>query len=629
MRFFFTHRFAGLCYTFTFICLLLTGSGEAQVFVAERPTETLLFRSGGFATGDYDNDSLPDLFLMEHWRSTIALLHNEGNGRFTDQTAIIQLDIPGTKFGGAAFGDYDHDGDLDLFVPVWGAPSRLLRNDRGRFVDATIKAGLPDGMESRNAVWLDYNRDGDLDLNVQVSTSSLGEVANTLYRNNGDGTFTDVSKETGLNLRLRGGINNGGVVAADFSGDGWPDLYIGIEQEPNRLFLNTGQGRFVDATTDEIGDPGTASGVTIGDIDNDGDLEIFQATNPFVIGIFEGDETTVQFRSFMLLNLGEGLFLDATEGVGLVPQNNKFISEPLRLADMDNDGDLDLLTGSSVLKPGGLFEESHFFFVNGGDGTFVDRTTSSGLRNVGGGLSFGDYNGDGSLDVIFGCCFSSSRSYFFSPLYVNTGNARHYLQVELVGTESDRNGIGSRLIMTAGDLRQMREILGGLGNDQDELVAHFGLGEHALVERLEIHWPSGQVDALHDVPVDQKIRVVEGREEYYVVHPPLWENTFPDTVVIGEKVELMATVQPALFEPGAEIKRVSADFSNIGGPGTVPLEEGEEGIYRLETTAFEVESSIGFQTISILIEQVTSLGPYWTSLSKDIYARSTQLPSGY
>jgi hypothetical protein len=190
-----------------------------------------------------------------------------------------------------------------------------------------------------------------------------------------------------------------------------------------------------------------------------------------------------------LLNLGDGQFLDATEGVGLAGLGNLDLYEA-RLADIDNDGDLDLMTGDPT-----------FLFLNNGDGRFTETSENTGLDQDGfWALSFGDYDGDGFLDLFTG-----------TALYRNQGNDNHWLRVELVGTESNRNGIGAQLTATAGDLRQIREIYGGMGFSQDEGVAHFGLGQRTQVERLEIRWPSGQVDELEDIPADQKIRVFEGQ----------------------------------------------------------------------------------------------------------------------
>jgi len=595
-------RLIRLCYAFFFGSLVLAGPGETQTFFTKDALNDSPFWMRGIGWGDYDNDGWPDLLFSENAnKGRIKLLKNAGNGPFIDQTVVIQADIlPGRKGGGVIFGDYDNDGDLDLYVSVGfgekqGVINMLLRNDRGIFKDVTVEAGLTDVQPTDNAIWLDYDRDGNIDL--YTGDQGGPEIRNNLYRNTGDGTFTDVTVEAGLDVQLhpQGGGSNGGMAAGDFNDDGWPDLYMGVYDAPNRLFLNNGQGGFQDATTSEIADEGEAFGVAVGDIDNNGTLEIFQAAGGGIEGVF---------RSLMLLNRGEGVFLDVTEGVGLSALG---AAQTLGsgLADIDNDGDLDLL----VAYP-------HILFVNNGDGTFTDRTAQSGIEDVALTVSLGDYDLDGFLDVWFG-----TDADYFNPslgrLYRNQGNENHYLRVELVGIESNRNGIGARLMATAGDVQQMREIFGGRGYEQDEMVAHFGLGERTQVDQLKIRWPSGQVDVLTDIPADQKVRIIEGQGRYHVVQPPSWVRAPPGSLVVGSTVDLKATVQPARFEEGAEITRVRADLSPLGGSDAVPLTDVGDGTYRLEST-LTVDVPSGHRPLSLLIDQTTSLGPYWSRLSKSI-----------
>ena len=569
----------------------------------------LAFTSRSIAFGDYDNDGRPDLFCAENFRfKRIALLHNEGNGRFVDRTDAIQADIPPQdKGGGAIFGDYDNDGDLDLFVPVgaWQSENRalnvLLRNDEGIFTDVTLEAGLEDRLPTDNAIWLDYDRDGHIDLYtgnpaIESGTGSLKDwegdptVRSKLHRNNGDGTFADVTEQVGLDMAFHpkfGGFSEG-LVAGDFNDDGWPDLYVAVGQAPNRLFLNDGHGRFEDATTSEIGDPGDAFGVAVGDIDNDGDLDIFQAA---------GGTTSISGqRSLMLMNLGKGIFIDVTDAVGL-SQMMTNCANPV-LADIDNDGDLDLVIakGKDVERP----SDSRGLFMNNGDGTFTTPPSLYGLSPYDGGggyLSVGDYTGNGFLDI-----------WFERSVSRNHGNDNHGLRVELVGLASNRNGIGARLVATSGDLQQMREILGGNGYNQDEMVAHFGLGERTQVDQLEIRWPSGQVDVLTDIPADQKIRVIEGQSTYHPVEPTAWITPLPSILIAGAANPVSAVLRPALFESQAQISRVTADLSELGGPDSVPLREVGDGTYRLEV---ELTPDPGVKELSLSIEQITAAGSRW------------------
>ena len=583
-----------------YFTIFLAGPSDAQTVFADVTDQVDISRqiqARATTFGDYDNDGYPDLFFVETNR--LMLYHNEGNGIFAEGNAAIQAEISPKEMGsGALFGDYDNDGDLDLFVPFGNFSSlqremnMLLRNDRGVFVNVAEEAGLTDALPTDNAIWLDYDRDGHIDL----FTGNLAfwpedpTVRNKLYRNEGDGTFTDATEAAGLNIEFhpRFGGTHGGMSAGDFNDDGWPDLYVAVFGDRNRLFLNDGAGGFVDVTTNEIDDPGEVSGIAIGDINNDGSLEIFQGAGRSSGG---GD---IPFRSLLLLNLGEGTFLDVTESVNLPG----LTSNPagVNMADVDNDGDLDLLTAFP-----------HSLFLNDGSGIFIDSTAFSGIGSrVALTVSFASYDLDGFLDVAFGA----------GGLWRNRGNGNHWLRVELVGVESNRNGIGSRLIATSDDLRQMREILGGLGYNQDELVAHFGLGERTQVDKLEIRWPSGQVDVLTDIPADQKIRVFEGREEYHVVEPTVWES-LSDSLVAETTVDFEAAVRPALFERDAEITRVVADLSAFGGAAEVPLAAVGEGVYRLEAALLMGEST-GFKTLAMMIDQATSLGNYWTKLSREI-----------
>ena len=577
--------------------LLWVTGGHAQTLY-HSVSELLPFGSFGRATaiGDYDNDGWPDL-LASGTDGRLRLSHNEHGIWFSDAGhRMAQVQFPETRSGGGTiFGDYDNDGDLDVFAPIGsynGNPSLnvLLRNDRGVFTDVTLSAGLTDVHTSDNAIWLDYDLDGHLDLYVGNGAFRVEDPStrNLLYHNNGDGTFRDATVEAGLDVQFHptAGGSNGSMLAGDFDGDGSPDLYVGVFREANRLFLNDGAGAFRDATSGEIGGEfAEAFGATAGDIDNDGYLDVLHAAAGDLGG-----------RSQLLLNLGQGDFLDVLEGVGLGALR---ADSPLAvgLADVDNDGDLDLMT-----------DRPHYLFLNDGRGIFVEATDTSGVPGGHLAVSFGDIDLDGFVDVLFG---GSPRG-----LYRNHGNQRRHLRVELAGVRSNRNGIGARVTATAGDLRQTRQILGGYGFYQDELVAHFGLGDRTQVDTLTIHWPSGEIDVLTAIPADQKIRVIEGRETYHAVQPTTWESLSPDTLM-ARVVDLRATIRPALFEAEATITAVTADLSNLGGPVAVPLIGVGDGTYRLQTT-IAVSRPSGLRPISILIHQATSLGPYWTRLSRDI-----------
>ncbi len=604
------------------------------------------------AFGDYNNDGYPDLVFIEG-PTTLHLFQNEGGTRFINRNFNLQTNTSQHgKFAGAIWGDYDNDGDLDLHVPIGAVcndgdncspdphPMMLQRNDGGVFHTVTQEAGLNNTEPTFLSVWLDYNRDGHLDLYTTPAQepwypyeglTDRTRIRNRLYRGNGDGTFTEVTTQAGLDFALSSfGGGQGGVIAADFDLDGWTDIFTTAPQAANHLFLNDQQGGFTDHTSGDLNDKGEPLGVAAGDIDNDGDLDLFITSG--------GDAVTetLIFRSQLLLNLGNGEFLDVTEGVGL-DAVTEVISLAPRFGDLDNDGDLDLIVTVITLDFG---ERLHHLFLNDGNGTFTDASDRFDSGWSFPSVTLGDYNLDGFLDAFYpmdnkrlsrefpqlanpdslinfggDCCRIRPRN--VSALYRNRGNDNHWLRIDLVGRESNRDGIGARLVATAGDLVQTRQILGGTGYDQDEMVAHFGIGPRTQIDRLEVYWPSGQIDVFEDLAVDQKLRLIEGNAELFPVHPTTWQHGLPDAASIGQTLSLDARVRPALFEPDARIESVIADLSAFGGGEAVSLTEGDDGAYHLQTN-LAVEGAGGLREITVHIRQQTSLGSHWIGLSKTI-----------
>ena len=587
---------------------------KEQEFLFDRVSDEKIFKpeegvevpSGlqSYTFGDYDNDGWPDLFsAVAGYPGRIFMLHNEGDGTYGYRTEELPIQFVSSN-AGRLFGDYDNDGDADLFI-AYGSTVKdfynrdvLLRNDKGRFTDVSLESGLKDSLVSGIAICWDYDRDGWLDLYVGHGTDNEtviaegGSSTNSLYRNNGDGTFSDVTKEVGLAIDWEPGHPREGtldaIISADFNDDGWPDLLVTAASGPDRLFFNNGRGGFIAATTDEVGNPGWTAGAAVGDFDNDGDLDLFQAAFG---SDGKGVDTDFPERSRMMLNMGGGQFLDVTEGVGLIKVAESNIAFA-QLWDIDNDADLDLVTSIPFM-----------LFLNQGDGSFVEATTLSGIS---GAYVAADYDGDGFLDT-----WSEQDS------FRNRGNDNHYLRIDLVGTESNRDGIGARVYATTGELRQTRELIGGNGWLQDELIVHFGLGKATQVDQLEIRWPSGQIDVIENIPADQEIRVVEGRGEWYPAPRTVWTAEPPSQVIYGQEVSFAAEVLPALFEPRAEITSVTADLSSLGGPESVPLKDQGDGTFRLEAR-FAVGGSAELRDVEVFIEQVTPLGPHWINLSRNI-----------
>ena len=581
-----------------FASLLLVASAvQGEPLFEELPAEIVNPQGLGLggraaALGDYDNDGWTDLFL--NVGRGLRPIHNEGGRRLGDHSHMIGNPLGGEAGGGLAFGDYDKDGDLDLYRPagLWVdfQENQLLRNDRGVFVDVTAESGLTDAVPTDNAVWLDFDRDGLLDLftgNPGCDTAEpVRSTTNLLYRNNGDGTFTDVTASAGLGLpvgtstdeasgRECGHGSNGSIAAADFDGDGWQDLYVGVFGARNRLFLNDREGGFRDATTAPVDDEGKAFYSAVGDIDNDGDLDLLQ--------------TNQQQEPVLLENLGEGRFADITAAAGVTGMSPIAGS----LCDLDNDGDLDLLTSWN-----------HHVLLNDGDGTF-SRVTDPGTGNINGGL-LADFDQDGFLDL-------HALGPGTGRLLLGIDNGNHWLRIELVGRQSDVSGIGALVTATAGDLRQVRQILGGNGYDQDERIPHFGLGAHDRVDALVIHWPSGQVDELTNISAGQKIRVVEGQQTYHVVRSSGWID-LPDSAAAGSV--LTTYVRPALFDAQARVTHVAADLSSLGGAHDVPLQPVGNGLFQL--VQYLPEASNGMREISVMVDQETTLGRRWMKLSRTV-----------
>ena len=428
--------------------LLLAGSVGSQTLFTDATGRLGLEFEGRSARNvifaDYDNDGFQTSSSLRTVSPTgrSASSTIRATGARVNQTDLIPGDLHSVDGqGGSVFADYDNDGDQDLYLSA-SPHNMLLRNDGGRF--SKVSVTTTDTLVTDQAIWLDYDRDGLLDLYVsnEFVSENRPPRGNRLFHNDGNGSFSDQTAAAGLDVPLGtdDGGSAGGMAAGDFNNDGWPDLYLGVNRQPNRLFLNDGQGRFRDATTSEIGDEGEAFSIAVGDIDNEGDLDILQPA---------GASDDEGFRSKMLLNLGGGEFLDVLEAAGLDTLNNSNVGGTL-FADFDNDGDLDLVVGTS--------NRTNLLLLNDGSGFFSEATSISGIKDRGAYIAVGDYDEDGFLDLLY-----ASFTRELTALYRNNGNSNRWLRVELVGIESNRDGIGSRLIATSGDLVQMREILGGVG----------------------------------------------------------------------------------------------------------------------------------------------------------------------
>jgi len=427
----------------------------------------------GSAWGDYDGDGDIDLYLTNH--GVNRLYQNNGDGTFADVATASGTD-DGAYGNGAAWADYDNDGDLDLYV-CNGAANRLYRsNGDGTFTEVGASSNTDDSADSRAAVWGDYDRDGYVDLYV---TNAPG--ANRLYGNNGDGTFTDAGSASGTD-------DSGTSQSAawgDYDNDGDLDLYVGDEGVGNRLYRNNDDGTFTDVgSTSGTDDAGLARAVAWGDYDNDGYLDLY-VSNAYG-------------TNRMYHNEGDGTF---TEVGGAAGTDDGANSNGASWGDYDNDGNLDLYLVNHQYAPNRLYR-------NNGDGTFTDvgASTETGDSPYGIDVSWGDYDDDGDLDLYV--TKSNGANRLFRNDAVPPG--RHWLHVNLTGSASNRSGIGARVRCVAGASRQIRDVGGGSGlHSQNSPGAAFGLGAATVVDSLEVRWPSGTVQVLTDQAADQRIAITE------------------------------------------------------------------------------------------------------------------------
>jgi hypothetical protein len=488
----------------------------------------------GVAWIDYDGDGWQDLFFVNG--ADLAqgkpspgnvLYRNLGNGKFEDVTRKAGLAGSGRFGTGVAVGDYDNDGRLDLYVTGFGG-SQLLRNEgNGAFTDVTGKAGVGAAGWSSSAGFLDYDRDGDLDLYVAryldydikkapycgykkdgyrmyCDPREFDGAADLLFRNNGDGTFTDVSRAAGVANPAGKGL---GVAFGDVDGDGWTDIYVANDGVRNFLYRNKGDGTFEDIAHgsgvgfDGHGKPQAGMGTEIADFDGDGRPDIF-VTN-------FSEELNTLYR-----NLGGGVFEDVSEKLGL---QSGFL--PLgfgtKLFDFDNDGDLDIyVTNGHVIdnvhlyNPRLAYRQKDLLYENAG-GRFRDVSAASGpafqIEHVGRGAAVADYDNDGDLDIAVSDC--GGRALL---LRNDGGNRNHWIGVEARGSTSNRFGYGARVRLTAGGRTQWREITPVASYlSSNDLRLFFGLGAETRASRVEILWPSGAKQVLENLEGGRVVAVRE------------------------------------------------------------------------------------------------------------------------
>jgi hypothetical protein len=528
------------------------GLTHKTVYGDEHKNKYLLETTGcGVALFDYDNDGWLDLFFVNGTRLNLDpkifpkgqepathLYRNNRDGTFADVTK--QAGLGRTGWGqGVCVGDFDNNGFEDLFISYYGKNALYRNNGNGAFTDISEKAGVA-GTRTRwgsGCAFVDYDKDGKLDLfvanyiDLDLKTAPTPETGpclykgvmvacgppgltggkNILYHNEGDGTFADVSEKAGITNTA--GTYGLGVLTADFDGDGWADIYVANDSAPAALYHNQKDGRFTDigavsGTAYSIdGKPQAGMGVTAGDFDGDGLPDIFK-TN------FSGDTSTL-YR-----NLGqkEGMpFFDDvtfTSGIGV---NTRWLGWGCGFLDFDNDGWLDILLVNGHVYPEvekltteAGYAQRKVLYQNRGDRTFIDITDKVGGALIeptaGRGCAFGDYDNDGDLDVVI-----NPVNDVPALLRCDAKTGNNWVAVRTIGVKSNRSGIGAVVKVISDDRAQMAEVRsGGSYYSQNDLRVHFGLGKATKIKTIEVRWPSGAVDKINDLNVNQSVQIKEG-----------------------------------------------------------------------------------------------------------------------
>jgi hypothetical protein len=492
---------------------------------------------GGFI--DYDGDGDLDVYLLngcaipgfqpDH-RLSSKLYRNNGNRTFTDVTDQAGVGNEGRYGMGLAVGDYDNDGDDDLFVTNFGENVLYRNNGDGTFTDFTAQSRLKTAINplfSTSATFFDYDRDGDLDLYVcayvdftfennrrcvrdglqsYCDPDAYSGMPDMLYRNNGDGTFTDVSEEAGVANPAGKGL---GVVCGDYDGDGWPDIFVANDRVPNFLYRNNRDGTFTDVALlagVAFGEDGVARagmGADFGDYDHNGALDIY-VTN------FSHEPNSL-FR-----NNGNGTFTETTFGAGLGNPTLLYLAFGTAFFDYDNDGWPDLFAANGHVidnieqfEQSVTYEENNQLFRNTGQGRFIEVSASAGapfsVRRVHRGAAFGDVDNDGDVDILVTSVNDRPQ------LLINNGEkAGNSLLIGTVGVQSARNGVGARITVFSGTLEQTREVKSGYSfMSSNDFRVHFGLRDYTKADSIRVVWPGGSEDRLYDIQADQWITIKE------------------------------------------------------------------------------------------------------------------------
>ncbi|RKU38609.1 hypothetical protein C6496_05960 [Candidatus Poribacteria bacterium] len=549
-----SYRFFASIITTIFISFQYCAPGSAeQIFVDVTESARLTFvhtdgRSGlrlfneflgsGGGFFDYDNDGDLDIYLVNGAIQTDSpsnqaqpntLYRNNGDATFTDVTK--ETGVGSTAYGvGATVGDYDNDGDLDLYVTNFGEDQLYQNNGNGTFSDITTQAGVGNRNWGTSSAFADVDNDGHLDLyvanyavytpesdirceergvHVYCGPHAYPPVHDTFYKNNGDSTFTDASHiYQSPNLHPQHGL---GVTFGDYDNDGDIDLYVANDQDPNFLFQNNGNDNFLELALisgvcyNDMGKEEAGMGTDFGDYDNDGRLDL-------TVSNYQTETNTV-YR-----NHDGTFFTDNTIASGIAEVTHGYLGWGIRFFDYDNDGHQDIFVANghlmdniTALEKHVSYPQKNLLFKNIGDGTFVNVTSETDgltLKKVSRGAAIGDYDNDGDLDILVTNC--NQRPDLLQNV---VGNQNNWIQIQAVGQKSNRSGIGARIKVVTGTHVQYREVQsGGSYLSFHDLRAHFGVGKAEQIERLEIRWTSGHIDTETHLPVNRRFIAIEGQK---------------------------------------------------------------------------------------------------------------------
>lgn len=497
-------------------------------------------QSVGVAWGDLNLDGHLDLIITNFWPDLCTFYLNDGTGTFVQQTDVAFTQAAHNA-PSPSIGDYDNDGRPDLHIAILDLPNKLFRNVDGSFFDQMLEDEVATVLgDSRSSTWADYNNDGHLDL-VVINRFT---AANQLFRNNGDGSFSFVGK--GPITEDQG--NSSTATWADFDMDNDPDLYItNVEDQNNILYINNGDGTFMKDSDDLVSNDGASSaGSSWGDYDNDGDLDLFVANG------------LNQNNSLYNYDRRKNTFNRVDESI---ISNDGGFSHGSTWVDFDNDGYLDLFVGNRN-------NEANFLYQNNGDGTFTRILEDPLVQDKGNpaGIAWADADSDGDLDVLL--TDSDTKVGGGNDFFLNAGNDNNWINVRLVGSDSNADGIGAKIAIkttTGGKpLRQLREVTARDGAyGQSSINAEFGLGDAIGVQKMIVLWPSGKLQIFRQLPANQFITIYEDE-------PVALLANFTDTATLdalAPTFDAMAKGQnQTIYDGGYQMMRL---IGEIGAGGSI------------------------------------------------------------